>query len=113
MMRAQLLNGLMDTLGCMILLGLIKLAFGEDVVNNKEDQEWWAQWSYGVLVGFAEDGPINKILASTVSDLNPPAFTTLQTWVRTANSVLAGNKTVGEGIIQTFGATREFRGMVG
>ena len=40
MMRAQLLNGLMDTLGCMILLGIIKLAFGEDVVNNREDQEW-------------------------------------------------------------------------
>lgn len=39
-MRGQLLNGLMDTLGCMILLGIIRLVYGEDTINNKEDQDW-------------------------------------------------------------------------
>jgi hypothetical protein len=34
----------------------------------------------------------------------------LQKWADTVNSVLAGNKSVGQGLVESFGATREFRG---
>jgi len=38
--RGQLLNGLMDTLGLLIFAALIKALYGEDVVNNKSEQDW-------------------------------------------------------------------------
>ena len=110
-LRGQLLNGLMDTLGLMLFLAALKAIFGEDVVNNKSEQDWITQWSYGVLVGFAEDGPINMIFGSVVKDMNPPSLIAIQRWAQTANSVLAGNKTIGEGLIASFGATKELTGL--
>ena len=110
-LRGQLLNGLMDTLGLMLFLAALKAIFGEDVVNNKSEQDWITQWSYGVLVGFAEDGPINMIFGSVVKDMNPPSLMAIQRWAQTANSVLAGNKTIGEGLITSFGATKELTGL--
>lgn len=110
-LRGQLLNGLMDTLGLMLFLAALKAIFGEDVVNNKSEQDWITQWSYGVLVGFAEDGPINMIFGSVVKDMNPPSLVAIQRWAQTANSVLAGNKTIGEGLITSFGATKELTGL--
>lgn len=110
-LRGQLLNGLMDTLGLMLFLAALKAIFGEDVVNNKSEQDWITQWSYGVLVGFAEDGPINMIFGSVVADMNPPSLIAIQRWAQTANSVLAGNKTIGEGLITSFGATKELTGL--
>lgn len=110
-LRGQLLNGLMDTLGLMLFLAALKAIFGEDVVNNKSEQDWITQWSYGVLVGFAEDGPINMIFGSVVGDMNPPSLIAIQRWAQTANSVLAGNKTIGEGLITSFGATKELTGL--
>lgn len=108
--RGQLINGLTDTLGLLLFAGIIKLLFGEDVVNNRREQDWITQWTYGVLMGFANDGPIHQVLGSTISDLNPPSFIALKQWAQTANSVLAGSKSVGQGIVETFGATRELRG---
>lgn len=110
-LRGQLLNGLMDTLGLMLFLAALKAIFGEDVINNKSEQDWITQWSYGVLVGFAEDGPINMIFGSVVADMNPPSLIAIQRWAQTANSVLAGNKTIGEGLITSFGATKELTGL--
>ena len=110
-LRGQLLNGLMDTLGLLLFLAALKAIFGEDVVNNKSEQDWITQWSYGVLVGFAEDGPINMIFGSVVGDMNPPSLIAIQRWAQTANSVLAGNKTIGEGLITSFGATKELTGL--
>ena len=37
--RGQLLNGLMDTLGLLIFAAIIKAIYGEDVVNNKSEQD--------------------------------------------------------------------------
>ena len=110
-LRGQLLNGLMDTLGLLLFLAALKAIFGEDVVNNKSEQDWITQWSYGVLVGFAEDGPINMVFGSVVQDLNPPSLIAIQKWAQTANSVLAGNKSIGEGLIASFGATKELTGL--
>jgi hypothetical protein len=34
----------------------------------------------------------------------------IQKWAQTVNSVLAGNKSVAQGLIESFGVTREFKG---
>jgi len=37
-MRAQLINGLLDSLGMYIFMGFVKLLFGEDTVKSKNSQ---------------------------------------------------------------------------
>ena len=110
MFRGQFINGLLDILGLLLFAGLVQLLFGEDVVNNKARQDWITQWSYGVLMGFAQDGPFHQVLGSIVSDMNPQSLLAIQQWAKTANSVLAGSKTIGQGLVESFGATRELRG---
>lgn len=110
MLRGQFISGLLDSLGMMLLIGVINALFGEDVTNNMATQDWITQWSYGVLMGFAEDGPIHKVVGGMVGDLNPPSLIAIQKWAQTANSVLAGNKSVGQGLVESFGVTRELRG---
>jgi hypothetical protein len=34
----------------------------------------------------------------------------IQKWAQTVNNVLAGDKTVARGLIESFGITREFKG---
>ena len=108
--RGQLLNGLMDTLGLLIFAAIIKAVYGEDVVNNKSEQDWWTQWSYGVLMGFADDGPVNKVIGSVAGNIEPPAIGIVQQWANTAGSVLSGNRSIWNGIATTFGITREWSG---
>ena len=91
-------------------MGIITALYGEETVNNMASEDWVTQWSYGVLMGFAEDGPIHKVVASTVGDLNPPSMVAIQKWAQTVNSVLAGNKNVAQGLVESFGVTREFKG---
>lgn len=61
-------------------------------------------------MGFAQDGPIHQVLGSMALDLNPPSLLALKQWANTANSVLAGSKSLGQGLVSTFGATRELQG---
>lgn len=108
--RGRLIIGLLDSFGMMLLMGLITALYGEDTVNDMANQDWMTQWSYGVLMGFAEDGPIHKVIASTAGDLNPPSMVAIQKWAQTVNNVLAGNKSVARGLVESFGITREFKG---
>ncbi len=108
--RGNFICGTIDMWGMMLFAGLINLIFGEDVKNNKSSQPWFTQWSYGVLMGMAEDGPIHQVLGSMVGDWNPPSLLTLQRLAQTTQSVLTGTKTLPEGLVQSFGATREFVG---
>ena len=108
--RGNLIVGLLDSFGMMLLMGIITALYGEDKVNNMANEDWVTQWSYGVLMGFAEDGPIHRVIASTAGDLNPPSMVAIQKWAQTVNSVLAGNKSVGQGLVESFGVTREFKG---
>ena len=108
--RGQFINGLFDVFGVMLFAGLVKLLFGEEVVNNRKEQDWVTQWSYGVLMGFANDGPFHQVIYSVMGDLNPPSILAIKQWAQTANSVLSGSKSLGQGIVETFGATRELRG---
>lgn len=62
-------------------------------------------------MGFAEDGPVWNAVGSLVQDFNPPALLSLQRMARTTKSVIAGNKTLPQGVLESMGATREFSGM--
>ena len=108
--RGNFICGFIDMFGMMLFAGLVKLIFGEDTVNNKSAQPWFTQWTYGVLIGFAEDGPIHQVLGSMVGDWNPPSLLTVKRLAQTTQSVLQGNKTVPQGFIESFGATKEFSG---
>lgn len=109
--RAGLIQGIMDAWGMLLFAGLVKLLFGEDVVKHKSEQNWITQWTYGVLMGFAEDGPVWSAVGSLVQDFNPPALISLQKLARTTKSVILGNKTVPQGVLESMGATREFSGL--
>lgn len=108
--RGNFICGFVDMFGCMLFAGLVKLIFGEDLVNNKSAQSWFSQWTYGVLIGFAEDGPVHQVLGSMVGDWNPPSLLTIKRLAQTTQSVLQGNKTLPQGFIESFGATKEFSG---
>lgn len=109
--RAGLIQGIMDAWGMLLFAGLVKLLFGEEVVEHKSEQNWITQWTYGVLMGFAEDGPVWSAVGSLVQDFNPPALLSLQKMARTTRSVILGNKTVPQGVLESMGATREFSGL--
>ena len=78
----------------LLFAGLVKMLYGEDVVEHKSEQPWITQWTYGVLMGFAEDGPVWSAVGSLVQDFNPPALLSLQRMARITKSVIAGNKTI-------------------
>lgn len=106
--RAGLIQGIMDAWGMLLFAGLVKMLYGEDVVEHKSEQPWITQWTYGVLMGFAEDGPVWSAVGSLVQDFNPPALLSLQRMARITKSVIAGNKTLPQGVLESMGATREF-----
>lgn len=108
--RGNFICSVIDMWGMMLFAGLINLIFGDDVKNNRSAQNWITQWTYGVLMGMAEDGPIHQVLGSMVGDWNPPSLLTLQRMAQTTQSVLTGTKSLPEGFVQTFGATRELTG---
>lgn len=108
--RGNFICGFIDMFGMMLFAGLVNLIFGDDVKNNKRAQAWITQWTYGVLMGFAEDGPIHQVLGGMVGDWNPPSLVTIQQLAKTTQSVMAGNKTLPQGFVESFGATREFSG---
>lgn len=110
MMRGNFICGFVDMFGMMLFAMLVNMLFGDDVINNKGSQNWITQWTYGVLTGFAEDGPVHQVLGSMIGDWNPPSLLTIQRIARTTQSVLAGNKTVPQGFIESFGATKELSG---
>ena len=61
-------------------------------------------------MGFAEDGPVHQVLGSMVGDWNPPSLMTIKKTAQITQSVLAGTKTIPQGFLESFGATREFSG---
>lgn len=64
-------------------------------------------WSYGVLHGSTQDGPVNQIIASLFNTFDPPAYTALQTLYKTTKGMVLGNISGLEWLERNFGATRE------
>ena len=105
--KYNLLMMLWDSLFAMMLMGLIAVLFGEDVIENMDEEDWFTQWSYGVATGIAKDGPIWEVAKGLYSDGTLPLLTSLKRYVNTASSVLHGNTNIVAATLNTFGATRE------
>ena len=105
--RGRLTLFMMDNFGMMLVALLIKMLYGEDVVDDMKNMDWFTRWSYGILMGATQDGPILQVLDGLVGDITPPMVSALQRAVTDWGSVLAGNKNTFYAILNSFGATRE------
>lgn len=105
--RGRLTLFMMDNFGMMLLALLIKMLYGEDVVDDMKNMDWFTRWSYGILMGATQDGPILQVLDGLVGDITPPMVSSLQKAITDWGSVLAGNKNAFYAILNSFGATRE------
>ena len=110
--KANVKMALIDNLGLMIIAALIRLWFGEEKVNAMQEQAWWTRWSYAVLMGVAQDGPINQVVGGLLGNGTPPSIAILQSFFKNSYQVITGEKPVLYGVLNTFGATRMFTGMV-
>lgn len=110
--KNNLKRALIDNLGMMIIAALIRLWFGEEKIDSITEQSWWVRWSYAVLMGVAQDGPINQVVGSLLGNGMVPSIAILQNFFNNSWEVITGEKPVLYGVLNTFGATRMFTGMV-
>ena len=109
--KANLYISLIDNLGMLIIAMLLKLLYGEETVNDLYNQDWWTRWTYTVLMGVAQDGPIDQVVGGIVGDGTPPSFAIIKSFYRNAFNIITGEDSAMYGFMNTFGATRQFAGM--
>ena len=109
--RANLYMSLIDNLGMLIMAMLLRLMYGEDTIKDIKSEDWWTRWTYTVLMGVAQDGPIDQVINGIIGNGTPPSIATLQSFYRNAHNVITGNDSAIYGFMNSFGATRQFAGM--
>ena len=109
--KANLYISLFNNLGMLLIAMLLKLLYGEDVVENPDQQNWWTRWTYTVLMGVAKDGPLDQSLTSILSG-TPPSISVLQSFYRNAYNLITDEDPSIVGFMKLFGATRSFVGAV-
>lgn len=105
-MRYNIFMTLYDSFFMTLLSGLIAMLYGKEKTSHMKDQDWWTRWSYAVLSGMANDGPIMATISSVVGDASMPMVTTIQGYLRNAYSVITGRKNAAYAFLNSFGATR-------
>lgn len=110
--RGRLYLLIMDNFGMLLLAFLVKLMFGEETVNDIQNQSWFTRWSYGAIMGAINDGPIDQVVKGMIGDFTPPMVGILKRAADSWGSVLAGDKNAFYAAVNTFGATRELTSVV-
>lgn len=110
-MHRQLLTlFLIDNFLTAFLMLLMNLFF-KNKPNPKfqpiKDDVWWRRWSYGVVAGSLQDGPIWNLIGQ-VDSLDPPVISQLSKWHRDITSVISGRDNIAHAIVDNIGLTREF-----
>ena len=78
----------------LLIIGLItSLIYNKDKVPIYK-QSAFNRWTYGVLMGAAQDGPLFQTIYGITGNGLPPVLGMLQNYVKTANSVIAGNTNI-------------------
>lgn len=85
--------------------------YGEETVNDLYNQDWWTRWSYTVLMGVAQDGPIDQVVGGLIGNGTPPSLAILKSFYKNAYRVITGEDSAMYGFMNSFGATRQFAGM--
>lgn len=109
--KANLYLSLIDNFGMLIIAMLLKLMYGEETVDDLYNQDWWTRWSYTVLMGVAQDGPIDQVVGGLVGNGTPPSLAILKSFYKNAYRVITGEDSAMYGFMNSFGATRQFAGM--
>ena len=104
--RANLLISLLDLFELLIVGLITSLIYNKDKVPIYK-QSAFNRWTYGVLMGAAQDGPLFQTIYGITGNGLPPVLGMLQNYVKTANSVIAGNTNILYALTNTFGMTRE------
>ena len=98
---------LWDTVIMSMIAALIAKIFGEETISNMSEEDWFTQWSYNVLVGVAQDGPVWEVAKSMYSQGTLPLLTSLKRYMDTSFAVLTGSTDFLPAVLSTFGATKE------
>ena len=109
--KANLYISLIDNLAMLFVAMLLRLMYGEDTIKDIKSEDWWTRWSYTVLMGVAQDGPIDQVVSGLIGNGAPPSIAALQTFYRNAHEVITGESSAIYGFMNSFGATRQFSGM--
>lgn len=107
--RTNLYIALIDNLGMLIFAALLRLLYGE-AAENIYDEGWWTRWSYTVLMGVAQDGPISQVISGLYSG-TPPSISIIGSFLENAQNVINGTDSAIYGLLNSFGATRTLTGM--
>lgn len=109
--RANILGSLWDNLFMLMLLLLVSQMYGMETITDMDEQEWWTQWTYGVLTGITKNGLIWEVANSIYGDGLPPMVSSLKRYYSTVHNVIFGDANLLYAVTNTFGATRELSGM--
>ena len=110
--RANLLAAIHDTWIMVLISGLVRLIYGDDVIETMNEQDWWTRWTHAVLMGVAQDGPVWDVAKSVWGNGEIPSMQALSKYFTTAMSVINGNTYVLTGFVNSFGATKELSAMI-
>ena len=104
--RSQLYMSMLDLFELMILSLLLRIFWKTDETPVYK-QDFLSRWTYGVLSGASEDGPLFQTFSAIVGDGTPPVLGMLKNYYNTTTSVINGNNNVLYGLTNTLGTTRE------
>lgn len=109
--RANIFRGLADTFMSLIIMGFIKIIYPEEKLTNMSNQDWWTRWTYAIMTGVAQDGPIWEVFNSVWGGGEIPVVKGVSRWMTSALGVLNGDDLLAA-MFNTFGATRELTSML-
>lgn len=105
--RSNLILSLLDLFEFLIIGLICNLLYKGEGKEPIYKQSFINRWTYGVVMGAAEDGPLWQTFKGIFGDGTPPVLGMLQNYVKTTNSVISGNTNALYAITNTFGMTRE------
>lgn len=109
--RANIFRTMGDMLLALIIQGVIRIAYPEEERAAMTEQDWWTRWSHAVLVGVAQDGPVWEVFKSVWGGGEIPVVNGMSRWITSVMGVINGDNIL-PALANTWGATREFSGML-
>ena len=109
--RRNLYSGMFDIFLSLMLQGVIRIVYPEEVRTNMNDQDWWTRWTHAVLTGVSQDGPIWEVFSSVWGGGQIPVVSGMGRWFTSAMGVIHGNDFL-PALANSFGATRELSSVI-
>lgn len=101
---------LLDNFVTALLMFVLNWAIGNKKNTRYQpikNDNWWRRWTYGVLAGSFQDGPVWNLLGQ-INSLDPPIISQVNNWYQDICRVLTGDENVMHSLVENFGMTREF-----